>query len=85
MVTVEDGGERADIPMVELDAVPFLHLNGIGVLPSPYVYRLVGWITLPDSGIAPSERRIVARLGLPLDVTRKLMDDLKRGFRRNGK
>ena len=64
--------------------VPFLYLNGVSVERGPYVYRLVGWTLMPDFDGEARDRRIVVRLGLPLDVTRKLMDDLREGFRRGG-
>jgi hypothetical protein len=41
-----------------------------------HVVRFVGWDTTPQFSCETSARRIVVRFALPLDVARKMIDDL---------
>ncbi len=76
--------EAPDPPLTEPLIVPCLFATGAGVERTPHSLRLVFWVHTPNLGGEAEERRIVARLALPLDAAHVVTKALTTALRDRG-
>jgi hypothetical protein len=74
----------SDGPLTEAVPVPCLFVTGASIEVTEHIMRFIGWVHLPDLGGETDERRIVVRFAMPIDVARRLRDDLT-GMLRKGR
>jgi len=70
------GNHEGEFPLVEHVQVPCLYVTGLAIEADDHVVRLVGWVAMPDLGGETVERRIVARLAMPIITARRMRDAL---------
>jgi hypothetical protein len=71
-------------PLTEPLIVPDLVITGAEIEADQHLVRLVGWTLAKIGNLDPAERRIVVRLGVPIDVARVIWADLADALREQG-
>lgn len=76
--------DEAEALISEPLIVPDLILDEIEVRGGRHVLKLIGIVTIPSIGRESAERRVVARLSVPIDAARTLRADLADALREEG-
>jgi hypothetical protein len=71
-------------PLSEPLIIDDLVITGAEIEADRHLVRFVGWTLSKTGNLEPAERRIVARLVMPIDVAREIWADLADALREEG-